>query len=265
MTDSAGNIRQGTLSELKSGRLTLTTPEQLRLSTRDLVLMKVKDRTSVLAPEDPLVILAGGDVLAVRPENIDDESLIGRWAQFPTWPACKIPLETVRGVILEPPTGAAARARLFDQMLDYGEPHDSVILKNGDMLTGEFSGLDEKNLLLETLSGKSAIERAGIRAMIFNPALTSNEPLAGEGVLVSLVDGSRFPRKDLKLVVPDQLSLKARFAARSNCRWQRSNRCDFSAAARRICPTSRRSNTNSSPSSISNGRCAATAASREGS
>ena len=112
VTDSAGNLRQGTLSALGSGLLTLANSEQLRLATRDLILMKVKDRMSVLAPEDPLVILAGGDVLALRPENIDDESLIGRWARFQASPTCKIPLETVRGVILEPPTGAAARARL---------------------------------------------------------------------------------------------------------------------------------------------------------
>ncbi len=104
----------------------------------------------------------------------------------------------MRGVIVEPPTGAAARARLLDQMLDNGEPHDLVILKNGDLLIGEFSGLDEKNLLLETPLGKSAIERKGILAMIFNPSLSSNEPLAGEGALVSLVDGSRFRVKDAK-------------------------------------------------------------------
>lgn len=216
VTDSAGNVRQGTLSDLGPGLLTVSasTSEQLRLSTRDVVLMKVKDRTSILAPDDPVVILAAGDVLAVRPEKIDDESLIGRWVRFPAWPACKIPLEMVQGVILERPAGAVARARLFDQMYDYREPHDSVILRNGDMLAGEFSSLDEKTLQLETPLGKSAIERAGILAMIFNSTLTSNGPPAGEGVLVSLVDGSRLRVKDLKFVTPGHFSMRTQFGAR---------------------------------------------------
>jgi hypothetical protein len=214
VTDSAGHVRRGSLKELGSGRMTLATSEQLRLSTKDLVLMKFKDRPCVLAPSDPLIILTAGDVLTARPEKIDDEALIARWAQFAAWrPTFRIPLETLRGVILEPPTSVAARARLFDQMFDYVEPHDSVILNNGDLLTGEFSSLDEKALLLETPLGKSAIERSGIRAMIFNPALASNVPVAGEGALVSLVDGSRFRVKDIKISIPDHLSMKAEFGA----------------------------------------------------
>jgi hypothetical protein len=212
--DSAANVRQGTLSDLKAGRLTLATSEPLRLATKDLVVMKFTDRTSLLAAEDPLVFLTGGDVLAMRPEKIDDESLLGRWAQNSHWPACKIPLETVRGVILKPPGGAAARARLFKQLLEFDEPHDTVILRNGDLLDGEFSGLDDKTLELETPLGKSAIERAGILAMIFNPTLTRREPPQGEGVLVSLIDGSRFRGTDVKLEAADQLSLKAGFDGR---------------------------------------------------
>src|SRR5579863_4382338 len=112
VTDSAANVRHGALNDLKSGRLTLITSEQLRLATRDLVMMKFTDRTSLLSVEDPLVFLSGGDVLAMRPEKLDDESLTGRWVQNANWPACKIPLETVRGVIFEPPAGVLARARL---------------------------------------------------------------------------------------------------------------------------------------------------------
>ena len=87
------------------------------------------------------------------------------------------------------------------------------------MLTGEFSGLDEKKLLLETPLGKSAIERAGIRAMIFNPTLTSNEPWPGEGALVSLVDGSRFRVKDVKFAGPDHLSMRTQFGALFELPW----------------------------------------------
>lgn len=219
VTDAAGNVRNGSLTELAGGLVTLSAPEQIRLKARDLVLLKVKDRTSRLAPEDSLVMLAGGDVLAMHPEIIDEESLIGRWVRFPESPTCKIPLETVRGIVFDPPTGPAARARLVDQMLDYRDAHDSVILRNGDLLAGEFSGLDDKHLHLETPLGKSAIERGGIRAMVFNPALSSNDSLSGEGALVSLVDGSRFRVKDLKFTASDQFSMKAQFGSRLDLPW----------------------------------------------
>jgi hypothetical protein len=213
VVDSAGSVRNGFLKELGASLVTLTSSEQFRLKTRDLVLMKFKDRTSSLAPDAPLVTLSAGDVLAVRPESIDDESLIGRWARFPEWPLCKVPLETVRGAILEPPSGAAARARLLDRVFDFQEPRDSIILRNGDLLAGEFLSLDEKAVQFETSLGKSAVERTGILAMIFNPALASREPVPGEMALVSLVDGSRFRAKDLKFSAPDRLSMKAQFGA----------------------------------------------------
>src|SRR5204862_6332141 len=66
-------------------------------------------------------------------------------------------------------------------------------------------------LQLATPLGKSAVERAGIVAMIFNPALASKDSLPGEGALVSLVDGSRFRAKDLKFGLPDQFSMKTQF------------------------------------------------------
>ena len=213
IVDSAGAVRNGFLNDLGAGLVTLTSSEQFRLKTKDLVLMKFKDRTSSLAPEAPLVILSGGDVLAVRPEKIDDESLIGLWTRFPAWPPCKIPLETVRGAILEPPGSAAARARLLDRVFEFQEPRDSIILRNGDLLAGEFLSLDEKTLQFETSLGNSAVERAGILAMIFNPTLTSREPVPGEMALVSLVDGSRFRAKDLKFSAPDRLSVKTQFGA----------------------------------------------------
>src|SRR4029079_9866745 len=105
VTDSEGKVRTGGLTELGVGKLALGNVEQVRLRTRNLVSVKIKDRKSALAATDPLVILAGGDILALRPETIDDESITARWVRFPAWPAVKLPLEAVRGVLLSRPSG----------------------------------------------------------------------------------------------------------------------------------------------------------------
>jgi hypothetical protein len=211
VTDAEGKVRTGALTELGAGQITLGTIEQVRLKTRSQVSLKIKDRTSTIAAVDPLVVIAGGDILAVRPESFDDESLTGRWARFQTWPSIKLPLETVRGVLLNRPPGAAAGARLVNILLDYREPQDAIILSNGDTLSGEFVGQDGKNLLLNTPLGKSAIDRGEVRAVIFNPTLTSGEAFSGEAALVSLIDGSRFRARDVKLGALDRLSMRTLF------------------------------------------------------
>lgn len=211
VTDSEGKVRSGTLTELGAGQITLGSIEQVRLKTKNQVSLKIKDRTSAISAADPLVILAGGDILAVRPESFDDESLTGRWARFPTWPAVKLPLESVRGALLNRPPSVPAGARLINLLLDYRESQDAIILSNGDALSGEFVGQDGKNLLLKTPVGKSAIDRAGVSALIFNPTLTSGDALSGEAVLISLIDGSRFRARDVKLGALDRLSMRTLF------------------------------------------------------
>jgi hypothetical protein len=192
--------------------LTLQGTEQLKLTQRSLVSLKFSDRSSNFAATDPLVVLAAGDILALSPEKMDAESLTARWARFPAWPAAKIPIELVRAVLFNRPAGNAG-ARLFGQVLDYRESHDSVILLNGDMFAGELAGLDDRQLHLKAPQGTSAIERAGIEAVMLNPALASAEALKGEGALVSLIDGSRFRAVDLKLAAIERLTMRTLFGA----------------------------------------------------
>jgi hypothetical protein len=153
ITDAEGKSRTGLLTDLGSGQLTLGHIEQVRLNTRNQVLLKIKDRTSAIAPADPLVVLAGGDMLVLRAESINDESLTARWTHFPTWPPVKLPLDAVRSLLLNRPPRAAAGARLFNQVLEYGDPQDAIIMANGDTLAGEFVALDEssRDQLLEYL------------------------------------------------------------------------------------------------------------------
>lgn len=211
VTDADGRVHSGLLTEIDAGQVFLGSIEQVRLRTKDQVSLKIKDRTSTFHPTDPLVILAGGDILAVRPETSDEESLTARWARFPTWPAVKLPLESVRGALFNLPANAAAATRLFNQVLDYRESQDTVVLKNGDALAGEFAGLDDKHLFLQTAQGRSPIDPTGVRSVIFNPTLTTGESLKGEGALVALVDGTRFRAHDLRFGGLDRLTMRTLF------------------------------------------------------
>ncbi len=213
VTDCEGRVRTGLLTAMDSGHLTLGNIEQVKLLTKNQRVLKVRDRTSIIGATDSLVILASGDMLVLGVETIDDESLTARWVRFPTWPAVKLSLETVRGVLMQRPEGQTAGARLLNQVLASREAQDAVILNNGDLLVGEFAGLDDKHLALQMPQGKSSIERTGIKAVIFNQTLTNSDPLKGEGALVSLTDGSRFRARDLKFGALDRLTLRTLFGA----------------------------------------------------
>jgi len=211
IVDSEGKSQHGSLAALSAGQLTLGTTEPLKIKTRNLISLKFKDRSSNIGSVDPLVILGRSEILALRAQAVDDESVTGTWARFPEWPALKIPLENVRGMILVRPAGAAAGSRLLNRIFDHEAAQDSVLLGNGDTLEGEFGSLAAEGLALETPFGRSVINRAGVQAIVFNATLAGGTPLRGEGALLSLVDGSRFVVRDLKLSEPDRLSVRAQF------------------------------------------------------
>ena len=213
VTDAEGRVFSGLLTELRGGQLTLKGTEQRRVPVKSLLALKFVERTSIVAPADPLLLLEGDDLFVLSAEKMDAETLTARWARFPEWLAVKIPLESVRAVLLSRPVAAVASCRLFSRALDYRESQDAVVLLNGDTYTGEIAGLDEKQLYLETPQGRSAIGKPGIEAVFLNPALLSSETLKGEGALVSLVDGSRFRALDLRLVTPERLTVRTVFGA----------------------------------------------------
>ena len=174
----------------------------------------------------PVVLLANGDRLQLKVESIDGEQLVGRWASdvsstqsndpadFGSWFSIKVPLESVRGIIVTQPTDRAVRDRTISQLLDRTDRSDVVILNNGDTVEGELLGVESKILKLKTNVGESSIDLAGVRAIGFNPELTNMPPAAEGSALVTLLDGSRFQAAKFKLSTDaKKLSLQARFGA----------------------------------------------------
>lgn len=215
--DREGRKHSGVLRTLASGRLALVgTGQPQGMATSDLVSLKWPERKSNALADDPVVVLVNGDVLALRVDTTDDAALTGRWARFPTWPPLKVPTELVRGIIFARGSDAAADARLWARLADHREPHDLVVLANRDSVTGEFVSLSPKALVLKGAAGKenTSLDRAGAVALVFNPELTARDTNAPAEALVSLIDGSRFRVKSVKLAAPDHLELQPLFGGK---------------------------------------------------
>lgn len=218
VSSSSGREFAGNLVSIEAGQLTVGAPEPQKLPTKSLIQLKFKNRQMLRTTTEPVVLLADGSWLTMRAVESDAETLTVRWGRYPAWDPLKLPLDTIRAVIFARPDDAAADARLWIRLMEHRDRHDLVLLNNGDTLVGQFAGLDEQSLTLETNSGKSSIDRAGLRAVAFNPELTNVEQLKSEGALVSLLDGSRFRIQSLKLGPGslDRVECRTLFGARLN-------------------------------------------------
>jgi hypothetical protein len=124
-----------------------------------------------------------------------------------------VPLETVAGFILEVPEISAVRSLALRTVMDRRQKSDVVDLKNGDQASGEFLGLTEKTLRLETSVGETAIDRDSIRLVTMNRELISFPARNGPAMLLTLTDGSIVTVTDPKLETEDRLTARALFGA----------------------------------------------------
>ncbi|MGQ0633639.1 MAG: NPCBM/NEW2 domain-containing protein [Planctomycetaceae bacterium] len=206
--DRDGRKHSGLLKSLQDGSLSIGGAESTKHSLNNLVWLKFADRKALGDAHDPVVVLTDGDRLTLSVESIDDSALHGRWPRFPAFPTARVPLELVRGAILSRPREASADAQLWNLLDNHREPHDLVLLANGDSVPGEFVALDEKRLTLKTGSGPAPIDRSGVLAMAFNPQLLSREADARVKALVSLTDGSRFRVTYLRMPTNDRIEMQ---------------------------------------------------------
>jgi len=193
-----GRAISAVLAGLEKGTLTLEGTDPTRIPTKLLIRLQYPNRKAEPGAAEPLVLLTDNCQLSVRAVSTSDESLTVRWSRFPVWNEFQIPLETIRGIVFNRPETPEADARLYRQLAGHRERHDLLILTNGDTLTGEFVALDENRISLQTASGRSDVERSGVRAIAFNSSLTNIEKLEGEGALLTLTDGSYFRIRELR-------------------------------------------------------------------
>ena len=136
-------------------------------------------KSAPLAAGDPLVIMANGDRLVVRPVGVFEDLLTATWHKIPSRAALKLPLETVAAIVFDLPAAADDRQRMYADLQTLPAGEDVVLLANGDRVQGEFERLDGAFLHLKTASGLLKLDRTRVHAIRMNPELTAAPRMEG--------------------------------------------------------------------------------------
>jgi hypothetical protein len=102
-----------------------------------------------------------------------------------------VPLESLLGLILTLPAESVESDALLERVRTEPRTTEVLWLANGDRLAGGFLGLDEKRVKFQAPTGPTAIERAGVVALGFDPALVNYPRPEGDYLELTMADGSR--------------------------------------------------------------------------
>ncbi|WP_406696680.1 NPCBM/NEW2 domain-containing protein [Singulisphaera sp. Ch08] len=188
-----GTVATGRIRQIgPNGDVTLVPsrgPEQV-LPFQRLVKLSRDGFLSLGAPEKQLVLLPEGDRLyravigAATETKLDVQSL--------TFGKVSIPLESLAGLVLEPPDDEDASFDLVNRVRT--EPRSSEILwlaPNGDRVQGGFLGLDEKTIKFQASTGPISLELAKVVALGFDASLVTYPKPEGSYFELTSSDGSR--------------------------------------------------------------------------
>jgi hypothetical protein len=192
---------------LFTGELRQITPQAVQLGTTPVESLVLRDVWRLEFPaaelstekQNGIVFLANGDRLVSQPIRMDDENLHVQCNLSPHRSELAVPLETIRGIVLDVATSRTVRGRNRNELPKQLESSDVLILKNGDRPSGRLVRFDARSVTLETAAGESVIDRDGVRAIAFNPELISFPEVPPKRVLVSLSDGSCISGQSLTL------------------------------------------------------------------
>ncbi len=108
----------------------------------------------------------------------------------------------VRGLVFAPPSDPFACDRLLDEVREVDADHDTVRLRNGDLLTGAVERIGDRQLHLEVDGRPLTIDLERIALVIFNARLASGEGPLAAAMAVGLADGSILGCRSLQPVGP---------------------------------------------------------------
>ena len=147
----------------------------------------------------PLVVLADGGIVATNVLSVSRS----RIKIEPTlWQPLDIPLELVRGIIFRPSSDVLRRDRLILRMQSSDGGQDSLLLNNGDQLTGILVEPDAEEISetfrLDSTAGVFPITRDKVQAVTFNPVLVDPPKPNPLHAQVGFRDGSLLTANSIK-------------------------------------------------------------------
>ncbi|HKI21581.1 MAG TPA: NPCBM/NEW2 domain-containing protein [Isosphaeraceae bacterium] len=190
-----------------AGRILSLGPKAIRIQSADGTshelprdrLVKLSRETSLPLPLPDFahVILPDGDrIMRVAIGSTTDTDLELKSDVLGNLP---IPLDALLGVVMSTPALVDTLDAWWDRVLVEPRSTEVVWLANGDRLAGGFLGLDDKRLKIQVEGKPAEVERGGIVAIGFDPALV-NYPRPESGFIeVTLRDGTRLGVQDARL------------------------------------------------------------------
>jgi hypothetical protein len=190
-----------------AGRLVSLGPGAIRLSSaerteHDLALGRLIKLTRDVPIAQPSadrshLVFPGGDFLsrvvigASTDTNLEVQSdALGKLS---------LPLESLLGLILSAPSQTGELDLLWDRLRTLPRTTEVVWLANGDRMTGEFLGLDERKVKIQVANKPVEVDRAGVLAIGFNPALVNYRRPKSDFLEMTLKDGTRLGVSGAKL------------------------------------------------------------------
>ncbi len=211
--DVDGKNHTGTLTAVDEKQLSLAGKKPVSIAMRDVFRI---DFTSASSSKEvagrACVLLSTGERVAVAPTKIDGDDLYGVWTGLPGKPAVRIPLMSVRALVLQPPDTHRAQRLLSGAVQTHTDFRDELILRNGDRVSGRLETLTATGA---KISGTAAtIRRSEIRAVLFNPRYIQKPKPADTAVRLQISDGSQLAARRVSYHLPDMLEVVPYFGGR---------------------------------------------------
>jgi hypothetical protein len=194
-----GRTLSGRVVRLDSAAVTLVSAEGAKHELPlDRLLKLTHESAASLAPLDRShLILPDGDCLMRVVVGSSTETALE--VQSDALGKLEVPLESLVGLILKPPTDSDELDALSDRVRSEPRSSEVVWLMNGDRLTGGFLGLDDKIIKIQVDGKPVDVDRTGALAVGFAAAI-AGYPRPKQGFLeLTLKDGTRVGVGDAKL------------------------------------------------------------------
>ncbi len=201
VTDVSGRTTADVmLREWTAERIVVAGNPPQETAIKDLLSVTFGQQAVPITGGDPLVILANGDRLVLRPVGIFEDVLTATWQKIPSRPPVKLPLELVSAIVFDLPTASDDRQRLYSNLQTLPPGEDVLLLANGDRVQGELERLDGAFVQLKSATGQLKLDRTRVHAIRMNPELTAAPPEPGARLVLSLRDGSHLTVRTIELL-----------------------------------------------------------------
>ena len=172
------------------GKLTLVGERSAeRIVALDQLVKLTRDgATPPTLTEGSIVLFPDGDRLRSTTGTSGDEAVE---LQSYALGDLKVSLDRPLGLVLTMPTDPEALDALLARVREEPRKSEVLWLANGDRMAGGFLGLGTQKLTFQTETGKVELDRAGVVALGFDPALVNYPKPKGPYLELTLADGSR--------------------------------------------------------------------------